>query len=94
MYRTTRKKNVALFACSEVCGSRVSLPWLLSASGGITGVALSFLMSCKVSVTGPDYHGQIEHLLERLVVHETGGIFWNLQLPFLDVLAKLPGEAC
>jgi hypothetical protein len=47
---TTRKKNVALFACSEVWGSIDSTPWLLSPSGGITGVALSFLMSYKISV--------------------------------------------
>jgi hypothetical protein len=47
---TTRKKKVALFACNEVCGSSDSTPWLLSLSGGITGVALSFLMSYKTSV--------------------------------------------
>jgi hypothetical protein len=40
---------VALFACSEVCGSSDSTPWLLSPRGGIMGVALSFLMSYDVS---------------------------------------------
>jgi hypothetical protein len=49
MKHTTRKKNVALFACSEVCGSSDSTPWLLSPSGGIIGVALSFLISYKRS---------------------------------------------
>lgn len=34
------------------------------------------------------------HFFEGLVVDKAGGIFWNLQLPFLDVLAKLPGKAC
>jgi hypothetical protein len=32
-------------------------------------------------------------LLKRFVVDEAGGIFWDFQLPFLDVLPKLPGEA-
>ena len=30
------------------------------------------------------------HLLERLVVHETGTIFRNLELLLLNLLAKLP----
>lgn len=46
---TTRKKNVALFACRDVCGSNASCPWLLSPSAGITGVLLSFLMSYERS---------------------------------------------
>lgn len=52
MKPTTRKKKVALFACSEVCGSIASPPWLMSPSGGMTGVALSFLISYKTSAVG------------------------------------------
>ncbi len=33
-------------------------------------------------------------LLQRLVVDKTGCIFRDLQLPFLDMLAELPREAC
>lgn len=33
------------------------------------------------------------YLLERLIVDKASGIFWNIQLPFLYVLAKLPGKA-
>lgn len=33
------------------------------------------------------------YLFKRLVVDEAGGIFWDLQLPLLDVLAELPREA-
>lgn len=43
LYHTTRKKNVALFACKDVCGSSVS--WLIPPCGGMIGVAPSFLMS-------------------------------------------------
>jgi hypothetical protein len=32
-------------------------------------------------------------LLEGLVVDEAGGVFWDFQLAFLDVLAEFPGEA-
>jgi len=42
---------------------------------------------------GGGYCG-IEDLLERLVIDKTGGIFWNIQLPFLDVFPKLPEETC
>jgi len=31
----------------------------------------------------------LDELLERLVIDKTGGIFWNIQLPFLDVFPKL-----
>lgn len=47
MWLTTRKKKVALLACREVCGSKVSCPWC-SPWAGITGVVLSFLMSYEV----------------------------------------------
>lgn len=91
---TTRKKNVALFACKDVCGSRVSCPWLLSASAGITGVLLSFLMSCgHISTYTALVRCTLVYLLERLVVDEAGGILWDLQLPLLNVLAELPREA-
>lgn len=56
-------------------------------------MALNFLISYRISVTSPQEHQEKMHLLERLVIHKTGGVFWNLQLPFLDMLAKLPGEA-
>lgn len=91
---TTRKKKVALFACSEVCGSNASWPWLLSPSAGITGVLLSFLMSYRhISAHTQPILDHPIHLLERLVVDKTGGILWNLQLPLLDVLAELPRKA-
>lgn len=32
------------------------------------------------------------HLLERLVVDKAGGIFWDLELALLYVLAELPGK--
>lgn len=35
----------------------------------------------------------LNYLLESFVVNEAGGIFWNIQLPFLDVLAELPDGA-
>jgi len=60
------------------------------------GVALSFLMSYggpSAIARGGGYCG-IEDLLERLVIDKTGGIFWNIQLPFLDVFPKLPEETC
>lgn len=47
MWLTTRKKKVALLACREVCGSKVSCPWW-SPWAGMTGVVLSFLMSYNV----------------------------------------------
>lgn len=53
---TTRKKNVALLACKDVCGSNVSWPWLLSPSAGITGVLLSFLMSYECISTHSHTH--------------------------------------
>lgn len=91
---TTRKKNVALFACKDVCGSSVSCPWLLSASAGITGVLLSFLMSCvHISTYTAVVRCTLVYLFERLVVDEAGGILWDLQLPLLNVLAELPREA-
>lgn len=91
---TTRKKNVALFACRDVCGSSASWPWLLSLSAGITGVLLSFLMSYRHISTHVAFILAYQiHLLECLVVDETCGIFWNLQLPLLDVLAELPRKA-
>ena len=34
-----------------------------------------------------------DYLLESFVVNEAGGIFWDIQLPFLDVLAELPDGA-
>lgn len=30
------------------------------------------------------------YLFQSLVVDKTGSIFWNLELAFLDLLAKLP----
>jgi hypothetical protein len=33
------------------------------------------------------------HLFQSLVIHKTGGIFRDFQLPFLDVFAELPGKA-
>ena len=92
---TTRKKNVALFACKEICGSSASCPWLPSLCGGITGVALSFLISYKAGQLSPKTStGKNKNLLECLIVDEAGGVFWNLQLPLLDVLPELPREAC
>ena len=38
--------------------------------------------------------GKVEDLLKCFVVHKTSGIFWDLQLPFLDMFTKLPTEAC
>ena len=35
----------------------------------------------------------LNYLLESFVVNEAGGIFWDIQLPFLDVLAELPDGA-
>jgi hypothetical protein len=37
--------------------------------------------------------GEGVDLLEGLVVDEAGGVFWDFQLAFLDVLAEFPGEA-
>jgi hypothetical protein len=31
-----------------------------------------------------------EYLLEGFVVNEAGSIFWNIQLPLLNVFAELP----
>ena len=39
---------------------------------------------------GAGGHG---HLLEGLVVDEAGGVFWDFQLPLLNVLAEFPREA-
>jgi hypothetical protein len=40
-----------------------------------------------------DGGGEGVDLLEGLVVDEAGGVFWDFQLAFLDVLAEFPGEA-
>jgi hypothetical protein len=40
-----------------------------------------------------DGGGERVDLLEGLVVDEAGGVFWDFQLAFLDVLAEFPGEA-
>lgn len=34
----------------------------------------------------------VTHLLQRLVVHEAGGIFGEIKLPALDLFTELPTE--
>ena len=47
-----------------------------------------------IRLVKPLRYGRHMDLLERFVVDKSGGIFWNFQLPFLDVLPELPGKAC
>ena len=54
---------------------------------------LNELEECDQSSRYSDV-GRSKNLLERLVVDEIRGILWNIQLPFLDMFSKLPGEAC
>lgn len=59
----------------------------------MTGVALSFLMSCsrKSANTVQNWpHGGIYHLLQSLVVDEAGRILGCFELSLLDMLSKLP----
>ena len=59
------------------------------------GVLLRCLMSCLSRISGNRaWRAQgcwtKPHLLESLVVDEASGIFWYIELTFLDVLAELP----
>ena len=93
--RSSRKKKVALFACSNVCDSSGDTGCTVAPCAAITGVVLSFLMSC--SCTQPhlciDCSVVALYLFQRLVVYEASSIFGNIKLPLLDMLAELPGPS-
>lgn len=58
----------------------------------MTGVALSFLMSYSFGehIRRLRRTGGTSDLLKSLVVDKAGGVFGNVELAFLDLLAELP----
>jgi hypothetical protein len=57
-----------------------------------TGVALSCLMSCCKVRKGPVKMAKIGLAcpLQSFIVDEASGVFWEIQLAFLELLAELP----
>ena len=98
---TSWKKKVALLACKAACESAIDAGRRISFCARRVGVAESFLMSCQrvsvpsLSVGGPRYflcprRKPKTYLLQGLVVDEASSILGDLELTFLNLLAKLP----